>query len=155
MTSSMSALAGSMAKQPEVPQSHCRVLVVEDNLINQRVAVIILSKLGYSADVAGDGSEALEMLQKQHYDLILMDCQMPVMDGFEATHAIRALPSDLSRIPIIAVTANALAGQREKCLATGMNEYISKPINSELLAAALRKYLAPSDVGGPQQTSTA
>ncbi len=150
----MPALADSIATQPEAPQSGGKVLVVEDNLINQRVAVIILSKLGYTAEVAGDGSEALEKLQKQHYDLILMDCQMPVMDGFEATHAIRALPSDLSKIPIIAVTANALAGQREKCLATGMNEYISKPINSELLAAALRKYLAPSNGAGPHQTST-
>jgi CheY-like chemotaxis protein len=146
---SMPALAGSISKPPEAPQSLGKVLVVEDNLINQRVAVIILSKLGYAAEVAGDGSEALEKLQKQHYDLILMDCQMPVMDGFEATHAIRALSSEVSKIPIIAVTANALAGQREKCLATGMNEYISKPINSELLASALRKYLDPSGNGKP------
>ena len=126
------------------PQSRGKVLIAEDNAINQRVVAIMLSKLGYSADVATEGAVVLEMLAKQHYDLILMDCQMPGMDGFEATKAIRALPSDISQIPIIAVTANALPGQREKCLATGMNDYISKPIQTGLLAATLQKYLPSS-----------
>jgi CheY-like chemotaxis protein len=122
-------------------QSRGKVLIAEDNAINQRVVAIMLSKLGYSADVATEGTVVLEMLQKQHYDLVLMDCQMPGMDGFEATKAIRALPSHISQIPIIAVTANALPGQREKCLAIGMNDYISKPIQAGLLASTLRKYL--------------
>ena len=122
-------------------QSRTKVLIAEDNAINQRVVAIMLSKLGYSADVATEGTVVLEMLQKQHYDLVLMDCQMPGMDGFEATKAIRALPSDISQIPIIAVTANALPGQREKCPAIGMNDYLSKPIQTGLLASTLRKYL--------------
>jgi CheY-like chemotaxis protein len=129
------------------PQSLGRVLIAEDNLINQRVVAIMLSKLGYSVDVATEGGVVLEVLQKQHYDLILMDCQMPGMDGFEATRAIRSLHADVSQIPIVAVTANAMPGQREKCLAAGMNDYISKPIQSELLASTLRKYL-PSDRDG-------
>jgi two-component system, sensor histidine kinase and response regulator len=119
-----------------------KVLIAEDNAINQRVVAIMLSRLGYSTDVASEGAAVLEMLQKQHYDVVLMDCQMPGMDGYEATKAIRALPSEVSKIPIIAVTANALPGQRERCLSIGMNDYISKPIQIELLASTLRKYLA-------------
>lgn len=142
---SNSALADSSANPADSAPNRPRVLIAEDNPINQRVAVIILSKLGYHTDVADEGAEALQMLQKQPYDLILMDCQMPVMDGFEATKAIRALPSEVSQIPIIAVTANALPGQREKCLATGMNDYLSKPIQTDLLASTLRKYLPCSN----------
>ncbi len=140
--SSISALAGSVARLPVPLESRGRVLVVEDNPINQRVAVILLSKLGFGADVACDGAEAVEMVQKQPYDVILMDCQMPVMDGFEATHAIRALPSPVSQIPIIAVTANALTGQREKCIEAGMNDYLSKPIGKDLLDDTLRNYIS-------------
>ncbi len=139
---SISALAGAVSRQPEPSETRGRILIAEDNAINQRVVKILLSKLGYSADIAGDGAEAVEMLQKQPYDLILMDCQMPVMDGFEATQAIRAFPSALSQIPIIAVTANALAGQREKCLAAGMNDYIPKPISKQALETALHHYLS-------------
>lgn len=124
--------------------AHARVLIAEDNPVNQRVAVIILSKLGFDSDVAGDGVETLQKLENQHFDVVLMDCQMPGMDGYEATQAIRALPSEKSQVPIIAVTANALPGQREKCLAFGMNDYISKPIDKELLASTIRKYLPAS-----------
>ena len=117
------------------------VLVAEDNAINQRVAAILLTKLGYTPDLACDGREALQKVQQQHYDIILMDCQMPNMDGFEATTAIRALPNGHSRVPIIAVTANVLAGQREKCLAAGMDDYIPKPINREMLENVIQKFL--------------
>lgn len=151
MSSSTSALTESAGRDSVASPGGAKVLIAEDNPINQRVAVIILSKLGYSTDVAADGAEVLQMLQQQHYDLVLMDCQMPVMDGFEATQAIRALKSDTSQIPIIAVTANALAGQREKCLASGMNDYISKPISTDLLASTIQKYLPPLNGDTPQR----
>jgi CheY-like chemotaxis protein len=118
-------------------------LVAEDNPINQRVAAILLSKLGYTPDLACDGKQALEKLQQQPYDIVLMDCQMPVMDGFEAAAAIRALPNGRARIPIIAVTANVLAGQREKCLEAGMNDYIPKPINRDALENVIQRFLHP------------
>ena len=123
------------------PATRGRVLVAEDNPINQRVAAILLTKLGYSPDLASDGKQALDKLQEHDYDIVLMDCQMPVMDGFEAAAAIRALPDQRSRIPIIAVTANVLAGQREKCLQAGMNDYIPKPINREVLEDIIQKFL--------------
>lgn len=126
-----------------------RVLIVEDNPINQRVAVILATKLGFVADVAGDGSEALAMIGDHDYDLILMDCQMPVMDGFEATKAIRALRAKISEVPIIAVTANVMEGQRDKCLAAGMNDYLPKPINKEILSKAVDKWLPPGDSNQP------
>lgn len=134
-----------------------RVLIVEDNPINQRVAVILANKLGFVADVASDGSEALNMVRGQDYTLILMDCQMPVMDGFEATRAIRALDAPVSQIPIIAVTANVMEGQRDKCLAAGMNDYLPKPINKDVLRKAVDKWIPPLDVAQtePSQALTA
>jgi len=146
-SSSISALANSVARQPEPSDTRGQVLIAEDNPINQRVAVILLSKLGYSTDVAADGAEAVEMVGKRRYDAVLMDCQMPVMDGFEATKAIRAMGSPVSQVPIIAVTANALAGQREKCIEAGMNDYIPKPINKDVLENMLRTYIpSPASV---------
>ncbi|MBV8894950.1 MAG: response regulator [Acidobacteriaceae bacterium] len=118
------------------------VLVAEDNAINQRVAAILLTKLGYTPDLASDGKQALEKMQQRDYDIVLMDCQMPIMDGFEAAAAIRALPNGRSRVPIIAVTANVLAGQREKCLESGMNDYIPKPISRDVLENAIQKFLS-------------
>ncbi len=137
----LGALQNALANPSDSTASRGRVLVAEDNLINQRVAAILLTKLGYSPDLASDGKQALEKLQHQDYDIVLMDCQMPVMDGFEATAAIRAMPSSRSRTPIIAVTANAMAGQREKCLAAGMDEYIPKPINREVLENTIQRFL--------------
>jgi len=144
-TASLAALSGSIAPAAAPPRSRGHVLVAEDNPINQRVMLILLSKLGYSTDIAADGAEALRILQDRHYDVILMDIQMPVMDGFEATQAIRNLPSEAARIPIIAVTANAFSGQREKCLESGMDDYIAKPISKEVLESTLRKYLERSE----------
>ena len=134
----------SVANSASPSQNRGRVLIVEDNPINQRVAVILANKLGFVADVAGDGSEALDMVRDQNYALILMDCQMPVMDGFEATKAIRALESPIAKVPIIAVTANVMDGQRDKCMAAGMNDYLPKPINKDLLAKTVDKWLPPA-----------
>jgi CheY-like chemotaxis protein len=118
-----------------------RILIAEDNAINQRVAVRQLEKLGYRADVAANGLEVLEALVRIPYDLIFMDCQMPEMDGYEATAAIRALPNSTAKIAIIALTANVMAGERERCIAAGMDDYLSKPIRAVNLADMLNRHL--------------
>lgn len=118
-----------------------KLLLAEDNSINQQVAMHLLGKLGYTVDVAQNGAEAVHMVQQGDYDMVLMDCQMPVMDGFEATRAIRSLASPVSRIPIIAVTANALPGEREKCLAAGMDDYVPKPVSKYALDEALVRWM--------------
>jgi GAF domain-containing protein/CheY-like chemotaxis protein len=116
-----------------------RILLTEDNAVNQKLALRLLQMMGYRADVAGNGIEALEAVDRQQYDVILMDVQMPEMDGLEATRQICKRIPALRRPHIIAMTANAMAGDREACLAAGMNDYISKPIRPEELAAALSK----------------
>ena len=118
-----------------------RVLVVEDNPMNRKVVVAMLKKLGYRADVAANGSEALAALDRAGYQLLLMDCQMPEMDGFEATRRIRARTDAAARIPIVALTANAMEGDRERCLAAGMDDYLPKPIQLMGLQAALTHWL--------------
>ncbi|MBI5164984.1 MAG: response regulator [Magnetospirillum sp.] len=117
-----------------------RILVAEDNSINQQVAVGLLTKLGHRADVADDGGEALALIERGDYDLVLMDVQMPRMDGLSATRAIRALPTAKARLPVVAMTANAMAGDREACLAAGMDDYIAKPIDRHRLAALLDRW---------------
>ncbi len=120
------------------------VLLAEDNLVNQQVAKRILNKLGYSVHVVNNGQEALESLETLPYALILMDCQMPIMDGFETTYVIRKQESeDLSRkrIPIIAMTANAMQGDRERCLAVGMDDYLAKPINAKQIKEMLQNWM--------------
>ncbi len=119
---------------------HCRILLVEDNPINQKVAVKLLSKAGFAVDTANNGVEALEALQKGNYQMILMDVQMPEMDGFETTRRIRNTRASYKDIPIIAMTAHALKGDREKCIQAGMNDYISKPIHAEELIEVLQKW---------------
>ncbi|HPG38242.1 MAG TPA: response regulator [bacterium] len=114
------------------------ILIAEDNVINQKLALRILSKLGYNADIAVNGLEAIKALKKKHYDLILMDIQMPEMDGFEATRNICEKWSAKKRPRIIAMTANAMEGDREKCLQAGMDEYISKPIQIDDLILELK-----------------
>jgi PAS domain S-box-containing protein len=116
------------------------ILVVEDNLVNQRVVSLMLDKLGYSPEVVSSGVEALQALESRAYRVILMDCQMPEMDGFEATRAIRTRPWDARHTPIIALTANAMPGEREKCLAAGMNDYLAKPLTMEMLSDKLQEW---------------
>ena len=118
-----------------------RVLVVEDNAVNQRVALSMLNGLGLRADVGGNGREGVEMLRSLLYDLVLMDCQMPEMDGYEATAEIRALDYPTCDIPIIAMTADALAEVHQRCLAAGMNDVITKPVKLEDLAQVLETWL--------------
>ena len=117
-----------------------RILVAEDNRVNQVVAVAMLERSGHLVDVAANGSEALEALRRFPYDLVFMDVQMPEMDGYEATRAIRALPTAASRVPIVALTANALKGDAEKCLFAGMDDYIAKPITPEAFEAMVKKW---------------
>ena len=116
------------------------ILIAEDNIVNQKVLLRMLNKLGYSADVASNGLEALQALQRQPYHVILMDVQMPEMDGLQATRAIRKLYAFAGKPKIVAITAHALEGDREKCLTAGMDDYISKPVNWEELQAVLRSY---------------
>lgn len=118
-----------------------RILLAEDNVVNQRVAASLLTALGYRVDTVVTGLEALEAVKGRRYDAVLMDCQMPEMDGFEATRRIREWEGTDGRVPIIALTANAMAGDREDCLAAGMDEYIAKPVTKERLAAVLAQFV--------------
>jgi len=117
------------------------ILVAEDNDINQKVIRQQLNLLGYAADIASDGKEALKRWQTGDYDLLLTDLHMPEMDGFELTREIRTIEANQKRIPIVALTANALKGEKERCLQTGMDDYLSKPVQLEDLRAMLEKYL--------------
>jgi CheY-like chemotaxis protein len=116
-----------------------RILVVEDNAVNQQLALLLLQKVGYRADVAANGVEALEALQRQRYDVVLMDVEMPEMDGLEATRQIRRMAPVEPRPRVIAVTAKALEGERELCLRAGMDDYLTKPIRLHELIEALRR----------------
>jgi CheY-like chemotaxis protein len=128
---------------PPTDKNHPRpehILVAEDNPVNQKVALHMLARLGYRADVAGNGHEVLEALQRQNYDIILMDVQMPEMDGLEATRRIRERTRAGGPNPwIIALTANAMEGDRQACVDAGMDDYLSKPVKRETLAAALAR----------------
>jgi signal transduction histidine kinase/DNA-binding NarL/FixJ family response regulator len=134
-----------------VPQG-AKILLAEDNAINQKVAQSILGKLGCKADVVANGLEAVRALELINYDLVLMDCQMPEMGGFEATAVIRDPESKVlnHKVPVIAMTANAMKGDREACLETGMDDYLSKPVKKEDLSMVLEKWLKPQ---APEQNA--
>ncbi len=127
----------------ELPQFKARVLVVEDNAINQKVAQGLLVKFGVKVDLAANGEEAVNSLENLPFDLVFMDCQMPVMDGYDATRQIRLPESKVlnREIPIIAMTANSMQGDREKCLSVGMDDFISKPVNPMKVEEALKRWL--------------
>jgi PAS domain S-box-containing protein len=120
-----------------------RVLLAEDNLVNQRVAVAVMKKLGVAPVLVGNGFEACEAAGKEAFDLILMDCQMPEMDGYQATRLIREREGGAHRVPILAMTANAMPGDRERCLEAGMDDYLAKPIAIRDLRDALQRWLPP------------
>jgi signal transduction histidine kinase/CheY-like chemotaxis protein len=141
----------SQQRAPAIPKpvmrtetAGCRILVVEDNLVNQRVAQHMLLRLGHSVDLAENGREALERLSTSQYDLVLMDCQMPEMDGLEATTHIRRLDSTVldHDVPVIAMTANAFDEDRERCLAAGMNDFLSKPVHRPTLEGMIERWAA-------------
>jgi CheY-like chemotaxis protein len=132
-----SAVPLQAAESPE----KVRVLLAEDNPVNQKVATLMLQKLGLEVDVVATGVEALDALIGVSYDLVLMDCQMPEMDGYEATRRIRERERGRRRIPVVAMTANAMVGDREKCLEAGMDDHIPKPVRKEALLRTLGRWL--------------
>ena len=138
---------------PITPHAHgTRVLLVEDNPVNREVATGLLALLGYHVDSAEDGQQAIEVSAADAYDVILMDCQMPVMDGFTATATIRERERQTQavRIPIIALTANAMEGDRDRCLAAGMDDYLSKPFSQQSLSETLARWCWPRDQSHPK-----
>jgi PAS domain S-box-containing protein len=139
---SQPTVAASGSPRPSLPNDFVGyVLVAEDNIVNQQVALAFLRKLGVRADAVGNGREAIAALQSTPYDLVLMDVQMPEMDGFDATRAIRSSRGPRSGVPIVAMTALAMEGDRERCLEAGMEDYISKPIAAAALVRVLERWL--------------
>jgi len=132
-----------------------RVLIAEDNLVNQKVTAKQLSKLGFEADVVANGVEALQALDRISYDLILMDCQMPEMDGYQASLRIRGLPDARARTIIIALTANAMTGDKEKCIEAGMDDYVSKPVRLDELRRVIERFAPTVAPIPPQQEASA
>jgi CheY-like chemotaxis protein len=133
--------AHAAASAPE-PGERGHVLVAEDDAINQMVIQRVLKKLGYTCDVSPDGASAVKAAAEKQYDAILMDCRMPGVDGFEATIAIRAAEPNGRRLPIVAVTADALSDARERCLAAGMDAFLTKPVVAAELSATLRRLIS-------------
>jgi signal transduction histidine kinase/CheY-like chemotaxis protein len=121
------------------------VLVVEDNSTNSRVISLLLNKLGFEHQLVGSGKDAVEKVCAQDFSLVLMDCQMPIMDGYEATRRIRSLGGARGRVPIVAMTASALVGDKERCLQSGMDDYLTKPVRLEVLVAALKRWMNRSE----------
>jgi len=134
------------ALRAQASGGRARILLVEDNLVNQKVALKLLEKLGYPAEAVANGKEALAALESAAYGLILMDCQMPEMDGYEATEAIRRKEGDRKHTPVIAMTAHAMQGDKERCIEAGMDGYIAKPVDPKVLSDTIEKWLAHAPV---------
>ena len=138
------APARSMPARPSIDvtfaQRHpLRILLAEDNVVNQKLALRLLQQMGYRADLASNGAEAIQCIARQRYDVVLMDVQMPEMDGLEAARRITATWTPPERPRIVAMTANAMQGDREECLAAGMDDYVTKPIRVDALVEALAR----------------
>lgn len=132
----------SIARYPK-PCKRINVLVAEDNKLNQKLMTVILQTLSYDFTIAADGCEAIKLLDHKQFDIVLMDLQMPKMDGLSATRAIRARADSMRDIPIIGLTANAMDEDRERCLTAGMSTYVSKPFNIEALGALIASFAQP------------
>ena len=126
------------------PDLNKKIIIVEDNLINAELLTLILNDIGYDPDIAENGQIFLDMMKENNYDLVLMDCQMPILNGYDATKQYRHSENYEIHIPIIAVTANAMTGDKEKCLASGMDDYISKPVNPNILKKTIHHWLSIS-----------
>lgn len=142
------ATANFSTRVPPDTAKLIRILVAEDHVMNQHVMLRMLARLGYTAEAVGNGVEAVAALTRSPYDIVLMDCQMPELDGYEATRQIRKSGGRFRSTPIIAVTANAMDGDREKCLASGMSDYMSKPVLAQTLATTLEKWILPDGAAG-------
>jgi two-component system, sensor histidine kinase and response regulator len=136
----VSSAPAMLAPENEPVLDHLSVLLVEDNMVNRTLALEMLQRLGCDAMHAGNGVEALDALEKQEFDVVLMDCQMPVMDGLSAARAIRAAEPKGVRVPIVALTGNAMAGDREACLAAGMDDYLAKPFSLTALKGVIDRW---------------
>ena len=133
---------------PTAERIAARLLLAEDNPVNRKVAVHTLRRVGYDVEVVGNGQEALDALARNEYDAVLMDCQMPVLDGFSATEELRRREAGGRRTPVIALTASAMASDRDRCLAAGMDDYLTKPLRAADLAAVLLRWLGPPGASG-------
>jgi signal transduction histidine kinase/DNA-binding LytR/AlgR family response regulator len=147
-TVALAAPAGDAAAEPgaEAPVRHLRILLAEDNPVNQQVAIGLLRRRGHEVDVVGDGHAAVAAVAARTYDVVLMDVHMPALDGIEATRAIRRLPGDGGRVPIVALSATAMREEIAACLAAGMNDHLAKPIDPVRLAAALARHAGAGGV---------
>lgn len=140
VTATSPPVAASGQPDGDAP-NHCHVLVVDDNPVNRRVALRTLETLGCEVDLANDGAEAFERVKVRTYDIVFMDCHMPVMDGFEATIAIRESESEDAHLPVVAMTASSMPADRECCLKAGMDDFVAKPINRAEVVAVLRRFI--------------
>ena len=130
------------------------ILVAEDNPVNREIAIRLLERCGFQAHAVNDGREALDALATRHYDAVLMDCQMPELDGYEATRELRQRENGSRRTPVIAMTAHAMAGDRERCLQAGMDDYITKPIRPEALTDIVARWITPDvAAAGPSEAA--
>ena len=142
-----SARVISQLRPGRLAAQRARILLAEDNAVNQEVALAILTHAGFQVDIAANGIEAISALQNTRYDVVLMDCQMPELDGYSATRRIREHDSGVlwPQVPIIAMTAHAMKGDREHCLEAGMDDYIAKPVEAKALVSAVERWLGTAE----------